>query len=79
MPPTIKLNPDRSITMTWFDLHEAWETAEVIKSAGLRRGKIVDSGFYHDGVDLQNLIAEALVFDLDLPGEFASADHRKEI
>ena len=64
MAPTITFSEatDRrsaSITVTWYDLDEAWETAEVIKRAGIgRRGNLCDSGFYHDGVDIQNLVVE---------------------
>ena len=58
MAPTIDLKDGR-ITLTWYDLDEAWEVAEVIKSAGIRAGKVVDQGFYRDGVDMQNLVALA--------------------
>ena len=64
MAPTIQLNTEKrsrdpSITVTWYSLDEAWETAEVIKYAGLRHGKIVDNGFYIDGVLIQDLVTEA--------------------
>jgi hypothetical protein len=59
MAPTITLHDSGAISVTWYSLDEAYYTGEVIKNAGRKRGKIVDSGFYQDGCLIQDLVTEA--------------------
>lgn len=61
MPPDIRLGPDgKTITVTFHEPDEARQCGIVLQSAGTdRRGRISDSGFYHDGKLLQELADQA--------------------
>ncbi len=61
MAPDIRLNRDgKTISMTFHEPDEARQVGIVLQSAGIgRRGRISDSGFYHDGQLLQELADQA--------------------
>ena len=60
MAPTITLNRDKSITVTYHVPDEARQTGIVLQSAGTdKRGRVSDGGFYADGRKLQELADQA--------------------
>ena len=55
------VNPDgRTVVVRYSDATDAYEVAQVLIDAGLRRGKIIDQGFYEDGHEIARVASEIM-------------------